>query len=123
MKTFMLTTSLALAALAGCNDRQTAAVPAQTPPGATAPVAAPAASADSRAMQATATGTVESIDAAAGRIVISHGPVPALDWPAMTMGFRATPDQAASVQVGQQVEFAFTTDAGTSTLTRIAPMR
>lgn len=59
------------------------------------------------ATKASATGTIEAIDAAAGKITIAHAPVPSLQWPAMTMGFRATPEQVASVQVGQTVRFDF----------------
>ena len=56
---------------------------------------------------ASALGTVQSIDAVAGTITLAHGPVEALKWPAMTMGFTATPAQIESVQVGQQVQFEF----------------
>lgn len=55
-----------------------------------------------------ATGTVESVDARAGTITIAHGPVAALDWPAMTMAFHASPEQLASVKPGQPVvDFEF----------------
>jgi Cu(I)/Ag(I) efflux system membrane fusion protein len=36
-----------------------------------------------------AEGTVDSVDAKAGTISLSHGPVPSLKWPAMTMEFKA----------------------------------
>ena len=39
------------------------------------------------AKTASAFGIVESIDAGAGKITLAHGPVDALGWPAMTMGF------------------------------------
>lgn len=68
---------------------------------------------------ATATGTVDRIDAAAGKITISHGPVKALDWPAMTMGFKATPEQVASVRAGQKVSFEFTSQGMDATITGI----
>lgn len=70
-----------------------------------------------------ATGTVESIDAAAGKITIDHGPVDALGWPAMTMGFQATPEQIASVQAGQRVRFEFTAEDMNATITRIEPLQ
>ncbi|MBN8897147.1 MAG: copper-binding protein, partial [Rhodospirillales bacterium] len=38
-----------------------------------------------------ATGTVNSVDAAAHKINLSHGPIPALGWPAMTMDFAVAP--------------------------------
>jgi Cu/Ag efflux protein CusF len=38
-----------------------------------------------------ATGTVNAVDAAARKINLSHGPIPALGWPAMTMDFAVAP--------------------------------
>jgi Cu(I)/Ag(I) efflux system protein CusF len=37
-----------------------------------------------------AEGTVKAIDALGGKVTLAHGPVPALKWPAMTMGFKAS---------------------------------
>lgn len=71
------------------------------------------------AKTASAAGTVESIDAGAGKITLAHGPVDALGWPAMTMGFKATPEQIASVQPGQSVRFEFTAEGMAATITRI----
>lgn len=34
-----------------------------------------------------ATGVVKSVDAAAGKVTLAHGPVKTLNWPAMTMTF------------------------------------
>jgi Cu(I)/Ag(I) efflux system periplasmic protein CusF len=34
-----------------------------------------------------ASGTVTKVDRIAGKVTISHGPVPSLKWPAMTMNF------------------------------------
>ncbi|MBX9698222.1 MAG: copper-binding protein, partial [Acetobacteraceae bacterium] len=31
---------------------------------------------------------VNAVDAGAGKIDLTHGPMPSLNWPAMTMGFR-----------------------------------
>jgi Cu(I)/Ag(I) efflux system periplasmic protein CusF len=68
-----------------------------------------------------ATGTIQSIDASAGKLTIAHGPVAALNWPAMTMAFKATPAQLASVRKGQHVEFEFVADGMDATITRISP--
>jgi Cu(I)/Ag(I) efflux system protein CusF len=73
------------------------------------------------AKTASATGTVEAVDAAAGKITIAHGPVDALGWPAMTMGFKATPEQIASVQAGQKVHFEFQAQGMEATITQIMP--
>lgn len=70
---------------------------------------------------AMATGTVESVDAGAGKITIAHGPVEALKWPAMTMAFKASPEQLASVKAGQKVEFEFASKGADNTITRITP--
>ena len=54
----------------------------------------------------TATGTVKSVDAAAGKLVIAHDPIPALKWPAMTMDFRlADKAMAGKVKAGDKVKF------------------
>lgn len=73
------------------------------------------------AATASASGTVENIDAASGTVTIAHGPVASLHWPAMKMGFKATPAQLASVQTGQQVDFEFESKGRDATITRISP--
>ncbi len=75
------------------------------------------------ASTASATGTVKSIDLASGKVVIAHGPVDSLKWPAMTMGFKATPEQLASVQAGQEVEFEFESKGMDATIARISPSK
>ncbi|MDQ3618480.1 MAG: copper-binding protein [Pseudomonadota bacterium] len=79
--------------------------------------------ADQTSTQATATGTVEAVNPGAGTITITHGPVAALDWPAMTMGFKASPEQLASVQAGQEVEFAFASRGMEATIVQIAAVK
>jgi Cu(I)/Ag(I) efflux system protein CusF len=73
--------------------------------------------------RASATGTIKTIDATAGKIAISHGPVAVLKWPAMTMTFNATPAQVAAVHVGQKVEFEFVSRGMDATLMRISPLK
>lgn len=54
----------------------------------------------------TGTGTLNRVDAAAGKVNLSHDPIPALTWPAMTMDF--TLDEAMpapTVEPGQRVRF------------------
>ncbi|HUF19477.1 MAG TPA: efflux RND transporter periplasmic adaptor subunit [Burkholderiales bacterium] len=55
-----------------------------------------------------AEGRVEKVDPKAGKVVISHGPVPSLEWPPMTMGF-VVRDKALLEQLepGQAIEFRF----------------
>ena len=120
MKT-MIVPLLSLALLAGCAERagedETVAAPSETtdPADAAGPAAA--------VTIANASGTVESVDPAGGRIVIAHGPVEALEWPAMTMGFIATPEQIDAVEAGQEVEFEFRSEGTSNTITSITPAR
>ena len=54
----------------------------------------------------TATGVVKSVDAAAGKLVIDHDPIPALKWPRMFMDFQlADKAMASKVKAGDQVKF------------------
>jgi membrane fusion protein, copper/silver efflux system len=51
-------------------------------------------------------GKVEKVSP--GSATFSHGPIPALQWPAMTMGFdKPRPDAFPDMKVGQDVEFSF----------------
>jgi Cu/Ag efflux protein CusF len=68
-----------------------------------------------------ASGTVNSVDPAAGTINVSHEAVASAGWPAMTMNFRlAEPGAAAELEPGQRIEFRFTTEGG-GTITRLEP--
>ena len=53
-------------------------------------------------------GIIKSVDAGGGRVTLSHGPLPAIGWPAMTMTF---PVRDASLlrgrKTGDRVSFAF----------------
>jgi len=109
-------------------------------PGTSAPVPNPAASvpppaapADPHAGQATptqsppaaaydGTGKVEAI--AQDRLTLAHDPIAALQWPAMTMGFKAPQGGVpAGVKVGDRVRFSFVPiGGGDFAVTRIAPL-
>ena len=53
-------------------------------------------------------------------VTISHGPVPDLEWPAMTMAFRASSaDMLGGVAPGDQVSFAFRQADGGYVLTSL----
>ena len=66
----------------------------------TAPPAAPDAS------SIIGTGIVRSIEVAASRVRLTHDPIPAKSWPAMTMFFRLkVPSLAAGIAEGTRVEF------------------
>jgi len=55
-----------------------------------------------------ATGTLEAIDAKAGIVTVTHGPVASLKWPAMTMDFiLANPSLVEKVKAGSPVDIEF----------------
>ncbi|GGL10231.1 hypothetical protein GCM10010983_04230 [Caulobacter rhizosphaerae] len=96
------------ASLGGLNVRP---LPATGPAmSAMAPAAKPA--------LAEAVGRVEQVSG--GSITLSHGPVPAIGWPAMTMAFRADPMLLKGLKPGDQVSFAFEQPPAGSTVRRIA---
>jgi len=62
---------------------------------------------------ASATGTVKKVNVAKRVINLSHGPIPAISWPAMTMDFAVAPDvDLNSVKPGQNVEFTLVPGQG-----------
>lgn len=65
-------------------------------------------------------GTVTAIDKTAGTITLDHGPIPELDWPAMTMAFPATPASLLdTVKVGDKVSFDLKMADGSGEITAI----
>lgn len=82
-------------------------------------IPAPDVASDAELSSASASGTIEAVDPAAGKLTISHGPVESLGWPSMTMDFKATPEQIASVRVGQVVAFDFVSTGMDGTITSI----
>jgi Cu(I)/Ag(I) efflux system periplasmic protein CusF len=65
-------------------------------------------------------GTVKAVDVAAKTITIEHGPIEALQWPAMTMTFKAPDVDLGSVEPGQTVTFEFTSTGMDGTIIAIA---
>lgn len=72
-----------------------------------------------------AQGTVNSVNAAAGTVNISHGAVATANWPAMTMSFRlADPSVAKDIKPGDRVDFHFTIQSGMdATVTSMSPAK
>lgn len=68
---------------------------------------------------ASAQGTVTAIDAEAGTITVDHGPVPAIEWPAMTMAFEADEQLRSEVSFGEGIAFEFRTGSEGSVITSI----
>jgi len=67
-------------------------------------------------------GVVNSINAAAGRVNISHDPVPELKWPAMKMNFKTVdPTMLKDLKPGMAVDFEIQKMGTEYQVTRIAP--
>lgn len=69
---------------------------------------------------ASAEGSVTAVDEAAGTITINHGPVPAVNWPAMTMAFEVDEAARRNVAVGDKVAFEFRTVDGGAEIVSIS---
>jgi Cu(I)/Ag(I) efflux system membrane fusion protein len=68
-------------------------------------------------------GTVQSVDAAAGTLEVEHNAIPTLQWPAMTMEFKAK-DKAllAELKPGDRIEFELSPgEPGEFLIVRVAP--
>lgn len=66
------------------------------------------------------TGTVTQVDAAAGTITITHEPIAAVSWPAMTMQFTAeNPAILQGIAVGDHVSFELKSATETSIVTML----
>ncbi len=63
--------------------------------------------------------TVISVDKAAGKIKLNHGPIPALKWPGMKMGFIAKPEVLGTVAPGDKVMIDIRSGGGKYEITRI----
>ncbi|ACI94872.1 cation efflux system protein CusA [Afipia carboxidovorans OM5] len=71
---------------------------------------------------ATATGTVTALNAADHKITFDHGPIPAINWPAMKMEFAVAPSvDLAKVKTGDKVNFTLSGSGGTYTVQSIMP--
>jgi Cu(I)/Ag(I) efflux system protein CusF len=121
MKPLHLTAALAVATLlSACGQKATTNDTAPSGPAATnaagdmGNMAMPAES-----KMGKGTGTVNAIDKAAGKITINHGPIPEVDWPAMTMAFTARPELLDSVEVGDEVAFDVTVKGNAGEVTAI----
>ncbi len=67
-----------------------------------------------------ATGIVRQVDAGHDRVVLQHEAIPALGWPAMTMGFRVADARLlASLAPGKKVRFAFVQQGTTYVITAL----
>ncbi|QVW25607.1 copper-binding protein [Pseudomonas hormoni] len=68
---------------------------------------------------ANAEGTIKAIDTTKHTVTISHGAVPAVQWPPMTMAFSVTENQLTGLIVGDRVTFSFRQEGGKATIVSI----
>ena len=74
--------------------------------------------------KASVRGKVTEIDLKAGRITLEHEPIPALNWPSMTMGFKVRdPKLISTLKANDAVEFELSPkpEDGDYVIERIAP--
>ena len=89
-------------------------------PSAPATVATPAPDTGSAAArQASANGTITAIDPVAKTITIDHGPVAALEWPAMTMTFQAPGVDLSGFEQGDRISFEISASGMAATVTAL----
>lgn len=118
-RTILTLAALGMAgALAACGPKEEAAT--EAPPPALEP-AAPASPASSdiagEAKAAKGTGTVTAVTA--GSVTIDHHPIPEVNWPAMTMAFKASPELVKSLKPGDKVAFDLQLKDGGGEITAI----
>ena len=113
-KTVIIAALMALpVGLTGC-DKKAEAPAGEATADAKASMAAPA---DSKT--GAGFGTVTAIDAAAGKITLDHGAIPAVGWSPMTMGFTAKPELLTGIAVGDKVDFNVTVTGSAGEVTAI----
>ena len=117
---------LPLVLLAGCSAPDSTAPTIDAAPTASVtepapPAPAPAAPAVEASAAATgsATGVVESVDAAAKTVTINHEAVDSLEWPPMTMTFQAPDIDLGTIKAGDKVSFEVTAVGMDGTITSI----
>jgi Cu(I)/Ag(I) efflux system protein CusF len=68
----------------------------------------------------TTSGIVEAVHKAEGKVTVSHQPVPALNWPAMTMRFSLeSSDQLEGIKPGDRVRLDFRNEGNVSLIQEI----
>ena len=71
---------------------------------------------------AAGTGTVTSMDTANRKVTFDHGPMPAINWPAMKMEFSVAPSvDLSKVQTGDRVQFTLSGSGNSYTVQSMSP--
>ena len=108
--------------LAACAKKEATTEAAAPPAASAAAPAAPGSDMAAMGMSADAkmakgTGTVTAVTA--DSVTIDHAPIPEVNWPAMTMAFKAAPGLAQSVKAGDKVAFDLKLQGGAGEITAI----
>jgi Cu/Ag efflux protein CusF len=75
-----------------------------------------------KATTANASGTITAVNPANHKVTFDHGPIPAINWPAMTMEFAVVPSvDLAKLKTGDKVNFTLSGSGGTYTVQSISP--
>ena len=118
-KAMILTALLALPiGLSGC-DKKPEAPKVEAPKAAATADAMPNMEMPVGSKMGKGSGTVTAVDAVTGKITLDHGAIPAVDWPAMKMGFSTKPDLLKGVAVGDKVDFDVTVTGSAGEVTAI----
>ncbi len=77
---------------------------------------------DAGAKMGSGVGVITAIDKVAGTVTIKHDAIPAVDWPAMTMVFKATPPALLDgLKVGEKIKFDVTVKGSDAEVTAVTP--
>lgn len=77
---------------------------------------------DAGAKMGSGVGVITAIDKTAGTVTIKHDAIPAVDWPAMTMAFKANPASLLSgLKVGEKVAFDVSVKGSDAEVTNVTP--
>ncbi|WP_303832184.1 copper-binding protein [Asticcacaulis taihuensis] len=77
---------------------------------------------DAGAKMGSGVGVITAIDKTAGTVTIKHDAIPAIDWPAMTMAFKATPASLLDgLKVGEKIKFDVTVKGSDAEVTAVTP--
>lgn len=69
-------------------------------------------------------GVINAINAKQGQITLAHDPIPALKWPAMSMGFKvADPQLLKGLTIGKKVQFTLQDNGMEQVITVISASR
>ena len=102
------------AGLAGCDQK------AQAPEAAASADAIGEMAMPAETKMARGTGTVTAVDADAGKVTLSHGPIAELQWPAMEMGFAVEQDMLSGIAIGDDVVFDLRWDGKAAEITQMS---